>query len=583
MALGAGLGLSGCGGMHNPGASAWMDIAVLGFNDFHGNLEPPGITVTDRDGSGQAVAVPAGGAAHLASAVAGLRVAHEHSVVVAAGDLVGASPMVSSMFLDEPSIEALNLMGLEFSATGNHEYDQGAQELLRLQHGGCEQYTSKVPCRLNGRFAGARFQYLAANTLTADGNTLLPPTGLKFFEQDGVRIGLGFIGLTLRQTPNMVRPSGVAGLRFADEAETVNALIPSLRARGADVIVVLIHEGGATTTDLQDDSCEGLSGDIVPILQRLSPEVDVVVSGHTHRAYICDHGRIDPQRPFLLTSAGLYGSLLTEIELRIDTGSRRVLRKRARQHIVQGQAQQGPDGSVPVQQDFPVYAADEQVAALVARYREAVAPLAAAPVGELAGPALRTLDRNGESVMGRIVADATLAATQSPEGGGAQLAFLNSGGIRADLLPDAQGSVNYGQIYSVQPFGNTLMVMSLSGDELRRILEQQFDSGTNTVTSPRILQVSSGFSYSFDLSRPAGERISNMQLHGTPIEPQRDYRVGLQSYLGSGGDNFSMFRQGRDISGGSLDLDALADYLRTRSANGPMALPQESRIRRVGT
>lgn len=579
-----GFGLFGCSSIRDPGvpgAPAWMDIAVLGFNDFHGNLEPPGMTVMERNASGESVAVPAGGAVYLASVVTRLRAAHQHSVVVAAGDLVGASPMVSSMFLDEPSIEALNLIGLEFAATGNHEYDQGAQELLRLQNGGCAQYTGKTACRLDGRFDGAQFQYLAANTLTARRDTLLPPTGLKFFEQDGVRIGVGFIGLTLRHTPDMVRPSGVEGLSFGDEADTVNALLPALRAEGADVIVVLIHEGGTTVTGLQDASCEGLSGDIVPILERLSPEVDVVVSGHTHRAYLCDHGRIDPQRPFLLTSAGLYGSLLTEIELRVDTRSRRVVRKRARQHIVQGEGHQGPKGSVPVQTDFPVYAPDEQVAALVARYRDAVAPLAAAPAGQLAGAALRTLKPNGESVLGRIVADATLAATQSPAAGGAQLAFINSGGVRADLLPDAQGNVSYGQIFRVQPFGNTLMVMSLSGAELRQVLEQQFDSGTNTVSSSRILQVSSGFTYRFDLSRPPGERISDLYLHGEAIKPEQDYRVGLQSYLGTGGDNFSVFRQGREITGGGLDVDALAEYLRVRSVDGPLALPESERIRRV--
>lgn len=578
VAAGLALGLLACGGTHEPLRPAQIDIALLGFNDFHGHLEPPRMAVTASDADGLPVAVPAGGAAHLAGAIAERRAAHRHTAVVAAGDLVGASPMVSSLFLDEPTIEALNLMGLDFAATGNHEYDQGARELLRLQSGGCQQFTLKTPCRLGHPFEGARFQYLAANTLQADGQTLLPATGLKLFEQDGVRIGVGFIGLTLRNTPHMVRPTGVAGLAFADEAETANALVAPLRAQGADVIVLLIHEGGATATTLQDDSCQGLSGDIVPILERLSPEVDVVVSGHTHRAYLCDYARVNPARPFLLTSAGLYGTLLTEIQLSVDVRTRRVKRKSARQHIVQGEGYAGAGGLVPVQTAFAVYAPDAGVADLVARYRSATAPLAAAPVGRLAGPALRALGGNGESVLGRIVADSVLAATQSPEAGGAQLAFMNSGGVRADLVPDAGGHVTYGQIYSVQPFGNTLMVQTLNGAQLRQLLEQQFDSGTNTVATPRILQVSSGFSYTFDLSQPAGQRIGAMRLHGDLIDPARDYRVGLQSYLGTGGDNFSVFTQGRDIVGGGLDVDALAEYLRAGGADGPMALPLADRI-----
>ncbi|MEZ5606081.1 MAG: bifunctional metallophosphatase/5'-nucleotidase [Burkholderiaceae bacterium] len=570
--------LAACGGTGEVVRPATMEITLLGFNDLHGNLAPPGLAVNAAAPGEAPVLVPAGGASYLASLVAERRAARPHSVLVAAGDLIGASPMASSLFLDEPTIEALNLMRLDFAATGNHEYDQGWNELLRMQRGGCERFTPKVPCQLSHPFAGARFQYLAANTLRADGQPLLPATGIKFFEQDGVRIGVGFIGVTLKNTPHMVRPSGVAGLRFADEATTINAQIAPLRAQGADVIVVLIHEGGSTRSGLQDASCSGLSGDIVPILDHLSDQVDVVISGHTHRAYLCDYARVNPAKPFLLTSAGLYGTLLTEVDLTVDLRTRRVRSRSARQHIAQGQAFTGPKGAVPLQPAWPVYPADPAVAALVARYEGAAASLAAAPAGRLAAPATRQLAPNGESVLGRIVADAILAATQSPEAGGAQLAFMNSGGVRADLVPAADGSVTFGQLYSVQPFGNTLMALTLSGEQIRRLLEQQFDSGTNTVDSPRILQVSQGFGYVFDRTAPAGQRISHMQLHGQPIEPGRDYRVGVQSYLGTGGDNFSVFTQGRNITGGGLDVDALADYIRAQSTNGPMALPQAARF-----
>lgn len=558
-----------------------MEISLLGFNDFHGNLEPPRLAVTAQDGQGRSVAVPAGGAAYLAAAIAERRAANRHTALVTAGDMIGASPMVSSLFLDEPTIEALNLMRVDFAATGNHEYDQGWQELLRMQNGGCEQFTAKTPCQLSRPFGGARFQYLAANTMRDDGQPLFPATGVKFFEQDGLRVGVGFIGMTLRNTPHMVRPSGVQGLRFADEAATANALLPRLRAQGADVIVVLIHEGGSTTSGLQDDSCVGLSGDIVPILEQLSGEVDVVISGHTHRAYVCDYARVDAHKPFLLTSAGYYGSLLTEVRLTVDAATRRVVRKSARQHIVQGEGFAGSAGPVPLQPQFPVYGADTEVAQLVARYSAAAAPLANATVGRIAAPATRSPEANGESVLGRIVADAILAATRDAAAGGAQLAFMNPGGVRADLLPGANGDIRYGQLYAVQPFGNTLLVQTLTGEQIRQVLEQQFGSGTNTPASPRILQVSEGFSYGFDLSAPAGQRIRDMRLDGVPLDLGQGYRVGLQSYLGAGGDNFSVFTQGTDIVGGGLDLDALVEHIRARSAADAMALPLQQRITRL--
>ena len=572
------LGLAGCGGGNGPIRPASMDITLLSFNDFHGNLEPPRQAVTARDGAGRDVAVPAGGAAYLASVIAERRAANAHVAVVTAGDNIGASPMISSLFLDEPTIEAFNLMRIDFAATGNHEYDQGWRELLRMQHGGCEKYTLKTPCQISQPFLGARFKYLSANTVKEDGSTLFPATAVKFFEQDGLRIGVGFIGMTLRNTPHMVRPSGVEGLRFAPEAATANALIPKLRAQGADVIAVLIHEGGAATSGLQEDSCAGLSGDIVPILEELSSEVDVVISGHTHHAYICDYARVNPRKPFLLTSAGLYGTLLTEVRLTVDGTTRKVTARSARQNIVQGEAFMGSRGMVELQPQFPVYAPRAEVQQLLQRYGQASAALAAMPVGRLQGKAARALDASGESVLGRIVADACLAATRAAAHGGARIAFVNSGGVRADLLPDADGQVSYGQLYAVQPFGNTLQVQTMTGEQIRRLLEQQFASGTNTVASPRILQVSDGFSYSFDLSAPEGQRIADLRLDGEPLRAAQGYRVAVSDYLGTGGDNFSVFTEGVDITGGPLDLDAFENYVREGSAAGPMPLPLQRRI-----
>ena len=269
-ALAVPLWLAGCSGIASTApaagsAPAHIDITLIGFNDLHGNLEPPHMAHRVQGPTGPVLA-PAGGMAYFASAMAALKAQSPHHAVVSAGDMVGASPLVSSLFLDEPTIEAVNRMQIDFNAVGNHEFDRGWRELLRLQNGGCEKFTSREPCRISKPFEGAQFGLLAANTVREDGRTLLPATGLKRFTEGGVTVTMGFIGLTLQATPTMVSPSGVAGLRFEDEAATANALIPQLKAQGADVIVVAIHEGGGTTAGVQETSCAGLSGDIVPIL-----------------------------------------------------------------------------------------------------------------------------------------------------------------------------------------------------------------------------------------------------------------------------------------------------------------------------
>lgn len=579
-ALGAaGIVLAGCGtpAAPSPGEAvpAHLDITLIGFNDLHGNMEPPRMAHTVQTPSGP-VAVPAGGIAYFASAIAALKARGPHHAVVSAGDMVGASPLVSSLFLDEPTIEAVNEMHIDFNAVGNHEFDRGWRELLRLQHGGCEKFTTRQPCQISQPFAGARFGFLAANTVRVeDGRTLLPATGLKRFTQGGATVTLGVIGLTLQATPTMVSPSGVAGLRFEDEAATANALIPQLRAQGADVIAVVIHEGGNTTAGVQETSCAGLSGDIVPILERLDPAVDVVVSGHTHQAYVCDYSRVNPAKPFLLTSAGQYGTLLTDIQLRVDTRTRRVVSKTARNVIVQGEAFTGSQGRVPTTAAVPAFGADPKVQKIIDTYRAAAVPLAQRPMGQAVAPLRRRLTPSLESALGNLVADAQLEATRAAESGGAQLSLMNPGGLRADLVPDEQGVVRYGQLFAVQPFGNQLVVKTLTGAQIKAALEQQFASGGNTVQRPRVLSVSRGLSYRFDLSEPAGARISRMVLHGVPLQGDMPVRVVMSSYLDSGGDNFTVLTEGRDRLVGGLDLDALEAYFRTHS---PVALPATDRI-----
>jgi 5'-nucleotidase len=552
-------------------------VNIIAFNDFHGALQPPRLAVDAAAPDGSAVRVPAGGAAYFASAVRRLRAANPNSVVVSAGDLISASPLVSAEFLDEPTILAMNLIGLDFSAVGNHEFDRGRRELLRIQNGGCDRFTARQPCRLD-RFPGARFRILAANVLTENGQPLLPGTGMRSFGRGRNRVSVGFIGLTLRDTHTLVTPGGIAGLTFADEAESINAAASRLRADGADAIVVLIHQGLSTDVGYDDHSCRGIDGDLLPILARLDRSVDVVVSGHTHNAYICDYGRIDPTRPFLVTSALKNGAILTNISLTIDPARKRVVARSADNVIVQGEGYSDRTGAVSVTSLFPAFPRDPAVQQLIDRYAAAAGPIIARTIGRLPGPALKEENEAGESVLGDLIADGFLAATRAPEAGGAQIAFTNQTSVRTDIIPAADGSVTFGQLFAAQPFGNDLITKSMTGRQIRLLLEQQFASGPNTVASPIMLLPSQGFTYSYDLRRPEGQRILDMRLNGTPMSDDRSYRVTMNSFLASGGDSFTLFREGTNPLVGIQDVDALERYI----ANfGEAALPTANRITRL--
>jgi len=558
-----------------PTVPASLDIKLIAFNDLHGNLEPPKTSIVAPSSSGGTVAVPAGGAAYMASAIASLKARNPHHAVVSAGDMIGASPLVSALFLDEPTIEAVNAIKIDFNAVGNHEFDKGQTELMRMKNGGCAKHTALEPCQVNKTFAGANFGFLAANTVKADGATLFPATGMKTFTQDGATVKVGFIGMTLKGTPSIVTPSGVAGLTFKDEADTANALIPGLRAQGADVIVVVVHEGATVTTGYNDKSCAGLSGDLLPILNRLDAGVDVVVSGHTHRAYVCDYAKTNAAKPFLLTSAGQYGTLVTDIRLTVDTTTRKVTAKSADNVIVQGEPYTSGTTTVALTDQYPRFEKNAEIASLVDRYKTVAEPLIARVAGRLQAAATRVNSPSRESAMGNLIADAQLAATAPSSKGAAQIAFMNPGGVRADLVPAANGDVTYGQLFSVQPFGNSLVVKTMTGAQIRALLEQQFNSGANTVAAPRVLLPSTGFSYTYDLSAAAGSRISRMALDGTPLVDGTAYRVTMNSFLATGGDNFTVFNQGTDTLGGDQDIDALEAYIR---ANDPLTPPSTSRI-----
>ena len=516
-----------------------VDLRILAINDFHGYLNPPpgGIRIADPDDNTRKISVPAGGAEHMATLVKQLRQGASNTIFVAAGDLIGASPFLSAMFHDEPTIESLSMMGLALASVGNHEFDEGKVELLRMQNGGCHPTDN---CQGPHPFLGARFHYLAASTIeTASGKTIFPPYEVKEF--DGIRVA--FIGLTLKGTPNLVSPVSVAGLEFRDEADTVNALVPELKAQGIEAIVVLIHEGGFPAGDYNE--CPGISGPIVDIVRKLDHAVDVVISGHTHQAYVC---KIDGR---LVTSGDKYGTIVTTIDLKLDPATRDVVSAKADNVIVRTGA----------------YARDPEQTELLASYDKFAAPIA----NRLAGSVTQTLSRvpndAGESPLGDIVADAQLAATSTDENGGAVIAFTNPGGVRADIPKKEEGGVTYADVFASQPFRNQLVTLTLTGTQIKNMLEQQWLDPKR----PRILPVSKGFNYAWDAAKPYGDRVvtDRMSLNGQRIDPAASYRVTVNNYLSVGGDGFTVLKEGTAPRFGVYDVDALYAYFQANNPIGP--------------
>ncbi|BAK65503.1 putative nucleotidase [Sphingobium sp. SYK-6] len=550
------------GDLGRPGArpADVTTLQVIAFNDFHGHIGPDDQSVVPPDGAVDAPRVKAGGAVYFAEAVARLRAENANSAVVSAGDLISASPLISGHFLDEPTIRVMNDITIDFNALGNHEFDRGQDEIRRMQSGGCERYTVLEPCRVMPDFPGARFGFLAANTHQTDGTTLFPPYGIKRFDIGGKTVRIAFVGMTLKGTPEIVSPRSVAGLRFADEAETANALIPRLRAEGADILAILVHEGGVMAPEGDRSDCNGLTGALKPILQRLDPAFDLVISGHTHQAYVCSYAQVDPTRPFLVTSAGQYGTLLTRITLSYDLGARRLVSKQAENLVVQ--------------QSGEAAARQPDIAALVSRYQAAAADVTGRVVGRVAGPLEKMTDATGQSALGNLIADAQRAAMAAPASGGAQIAFMNPGGIRGSITPGPDGTVSFGDLYRVQPFGNTLVVKALTGAQIREALEFQF----LRAESPSILSVSKGFSFAFDLRRPAGQRIVEATLDGAPLNDETTYRVAMSNFLGQGGDGFTMLADAPLVAEGPLDVAALEAYVASRPG---MAVPALDRIRNL--
>jgi 5'-nucleotidase len=531
----AALCVSACTTVPTPRTAQPIEVQILAFNDFHGNLEtPPPFEVTEPDGSKKTITT--GGAAHLAAALAGLRAGHPGTVTVSAGDTIGASPLVSANYLDEPTIDAMNLLGLEYGSVGNHEFDKGIAELKRMQAGGCAKYTRRIPCAIEP-FAGAKFRYLAANVIGTDGKTIFPAYAIKSFGP----IKIGFIGMTLKGTKQLVTPSGVQDVTFTDEAETANALVPKLKAAGADAIVLLIHQGGKLPEFTTGNGCDGMYGDILPILPKLDPAIATVISGHSHWAYVCRGTPAVAGR--LLTSAGKYGYFVTDLRLRFDPATHRLLGEDAN-NLVVGSGARGDDPAVK---------------ALVERYAAAVAPVGNQVIGRLTATAAKNGDES-EGPAADLVADSMLAATKDAATGGAQLALVNATGLRVDL---PGGDVRYKDAFAMMPFGNNLVVMTLTGAQLKTVLEQQYAVPPGPKKElPAALAPSAGFTYAVDIRKPAGDRVADMRLDGTAIDPAGRYRVVVNNYMASGGDGLSGFTAGTGVTDtGIIDLDALVAWI----------------------
>jgi 5'-nucleotidase len=567
-------------------------VQLLAFNDLHGHLAP------DTPGSIQVACcrmvtnsgvttwtqntVAAGGVAYLATHIKSLREGHPNTLTVGAGDMIGASPLVSGLFHDEPAIEALNEIGLDVTGVGNHEFDEGIAELRRMQYGdqlggdGCHPVDH---CQDGDNFGGSIFQYLAANVFYAGTDTtVLPPYDVR--EVDGVKIA--FIGLTFEDTPTVVTPSAVAGLEFRPEVATVNGLVDQLREeQGIKAFVVLLHQGGSqrppspppitqpANPDAYTDvnKCVNFNGpEMEAIAAGLHPRVGVIVSAHTHQPYICRMGGK------LVTSAASFGRLVTDIDLTIDRESRKIVNAVARNEIVRQNV-----------------APDADVKAIVDKYTTLSAPLANRVIGSITDDILSARDSTtvvtaaGEQPMGDVIADAMRAATKEEDFGGAKAAFMNAGGVRAGLKKDQisggeqPGEVTYGEAFNVQPFGNTLVVKTCTGQQIYDVLNQQFNNPS--AGSNRIMLPSDNVHYQWTSAGGPHVVDGSVTFDGAPVNKATTYRVAMNNFMADGGDGYTVFRSCTDALGGEVDLDAFARYL---MANSPVEPPAPTRIEKVG-
>jgi 5'-nucleotidase len=561
-------------------------VKLLAFNDFHGHLETTTPGAINDPVTGASVA--AGGAEYFATHMKALGSESADTYVVSAGDLIGASPLASGLMHDEPTIDVMNYIGLDTIGVGNHEFDESKTELLRMQYGnrsgggGPTGGTAYVPARPDGchpvdgcqdgtPFYGSVFQYLAANVIdTSTGNPLLPPYRI-VNTSEGEKIA--FIGETLQGTPLIVTPTGVAGLEFLDEADTVNALVDRLKQRQVSTIVLLLHEGGQQNAPFSRgfvdvNKCENFTGpDLLDIVDRLDPAVDVVVSAHTHQPYICRfEGR-------LVTSAASFGRLITSIDLTIDQRAGKMVSATAENHVV-----------------TQTVAKDPGVTSILTEYKKVSDPIGNRVIGKVTADILSArgqpsgLNRAGEQPMGDVIADGMYEATKAQDFGGAVAAFMNVGGVRSSIFynqisgGEQPGEVTYAEAFAVQPFGNTLVVKTCTGQQLYDVLEQQFE---NPAAGQQRVMAVSQVTYSYTRTVPVGaKRVTDgsLKIGGVAVDKAASYRVVLNNFIADGGDGFTVFKSCTNPLGGDVDIDAFARYL---GAKSPLSPPPLNRITRL--
>lgn len=513
------------------------EVQILALNDFHGQLRPPDATSS----GGRIGATPAGGAEYLAEHVRELEATNPHSLFVSAGDLIGATPLVSAIFHDEPTIEAMNLMGLDYNGVGNHEFDEGPEELVRMQEGGCHPVDG---CFGGDGFEGADFDFLAANVTYRDtGETIFPPYAVHEFP--GVDVAI--VGMTLEGTPSVVTAEATENLAFHDEADSVNALVPVLEEAGIETIIVLLHEGGSPGAPLNEttyNSCVNPTGPAVDVIKRFDREIDLVVTGHTNWALNCPDLA---GTGIMVTGAASVGRLVTDVDLTISRATKDVVSASIDNVIVQ----RGGDRA-------------EDITALIDHYGAIAAPVENRQIGTASAALSRAANAAGESSLGDIIADAQLWATSGQtwtNGAPAVVSFMNPGGIRADINA---GPITYGEAFSVQPFGNVLVTMDLTGADIDALLEQQFRVGGDTV-----LQIPASLTYDRSTSAPIGSKVSNIRINGVALDPAATYRVTVNNFLADGGDGFSVLRNGTNRYVGEIDLDAFARYIESLGTVNP--------------
>jgi 5'-nucleotidase len=492
-----------------------IDVQLLGINDLHGQLD-----VTRKVGGKEV-----GRADYLAAYLEQREATNpKNTLLLHAGDAVGASAPTSSLLQDEPTIEVLNKLGFDAGTLGNHEFDKGVNEMLRLVYGG------KNP-KTGNDFEGADFPYVAANVIDEKtGKSILPPYVVK--RVNGMPIGI--IGVALSSTPTIVTPSGVAGVKFSDEAEAINESVAELHKRGIHAIVVLAHDPGTSKTDGTN-----AAGDLVDIANKVDSDVDVIFGGHNH-AYM--NATVNGK---LLVQSYSYGTAFSDVDLKIDPRTKDIVSKSA--EIVTTYH----EGIQP----------DPVITSMIQKYEAKVAPIVNQVVGNASNPITGVQNAAGESALGDLIADSMLKAMNT------DFAFMNPGGIRADL---PAGQLTWGDLYTVQPFNNDLVKMDLTGAQIKQLLEQQWGSKT------RMLQLS-GLTYSYDSSKPAGSRILQInKADGTSLDMAATYTVTVNNFMADGGDEYFVLKEGKNRTVGPVDIDAFVNYVKTLS--NPITYDIQNRI-----